>query len=243
MTEVRVVDPVTGGAKGSKPARFDLIPPDVLWELATHYGLGEEKYPSPEPGVMNWQLGYNYSLSYAALQRHLFQWSQGEDFDPETGSHHLIAVMWHATCLRWFQAHGKGNDDISGRVHAARDLAAPEWAEWVGPGGTVSQRVDLTGVVERVTGENVPWSFVSDVPVDDPEAFGVAIMEEGMKANEAAAEHEDELAQSKRQVRRLEYLLADERRVVARLRCLLDQAKEHVNEYKRVDPIRTVDNP
>jgi hypothetical protein len=121
MTEVRVVDPNTGGAKGSKPARFDLIPPDVLWELAEHYGKGEEKYPSPEPGVMNWQLGYNWSLSYAALQRHLFLWSKGEDIDAETGTHHLIAVAWHAFCLRWFQEHGRGTDDIGGRVHARRD--------------------------------------------------------------------------------------------------------------------------
>lgn len=118
MTEVRVVDPNTGGAKGSKPARFDLIPPDVLWELAVHFGKGEEKYPSPEPGIMNWQLGYNWSLSYAALQRHLFLWSKGEDIDEETGTHHLIAVAWHAFCLRWFQEHGMGTDDIGGRVRA-----------------------------------------------------------------------------------------------------------------------------
>ncbi len=113
--ETRVVDPSTGGAKGSKSARFDMIPPEVLWELSEHYGVGEAKYASPQPGVANWQLGYRWSLSYAALQRHLFQWAQGEDFDEETGSHHLVAVIWHATCLRWFQIHDKGTDDISGR--------------------------------------------------------------------------------------------------------------------------------
>lgn len=111
MAEVRVVDPETGGAKGSKLARFDMIPPDVLWELAEHYGVGERKYPSdPDTGQPNWQKGYDWRLSVAALQRHMSQFLQGEDFDEETGSSHLVAVMWHAAALRYFQLHGKGRD-------------------------------------------------------------------------------------------------------------------------------------
>lgn len=113
--EVRVTS-ATGGAKGSKPARFDMIPPDVLFELAEHYGRGEAKYPSdPETGEANWQKGYAWSLSVAALQRHLYAWLAGEDDDPETGSSHLLAVVWHAIALRWWQRHGRGTDDIQGR--------------------------------------------------------------------------------------------------------------------------------
>jgi hypothetical protein len=37
-TEVMITDPKTGAKKGSKPARFDLIPHDALWTLAEHYG-------------------------------------------------------------------------------------------------------------------------------------------------------------------------------------------------------------
>ena len=44
MKEVRVVDPVTGGEKGAKLARFDLIPPEATWALAEHYGKGCAKY-------------------------------------------------------------------------------------------------------------------------------------------------------------------------------------------------------
>ena len=103
-----VTDPDTGGRKGSKMARFDMIPPDVLWELAEHYGRGEAIYPSdPEP---NWQRGYSWRLSVAALHRHLAQWESGEDVDAETGSSHLIAATWHCVALRWFQLHGKGTD-------------------------------------------------------------------------------------------------------------------------------------
>jgi hypothetical protein len=103
-----VTDPNTGGRKGSKLARFDMIPPDVLWELAEHYGRGEAIYPSdPHP---NWQRGYSWRLSVAALHRHLSQWESGEDTDAETGSSHLIAVMWHCVALRWFQLHNRGTD-------------------------------------------------------------------------------------------------------------------------------------
>lgn len=108
--EVKIVDPETGGAKGQKAARFDMIPSDFLWKLAEHYGAGEKKYPSDDRGVANWQRGYDWRLSVAALQRHLHQWLQGEDMDAETGSHHLVAVAWHCIALWWFQKHGKGRD-------------------------------------------------------------------------------------------------------------------------------------
>ena len=109
-SEIRVTDPLTGGAKGSKLARFDMIPPDVLWELAEHMGKGEAKYPADETGLPNWQRGYDWRLSVAALHRHLNAFERGENLDIETGSSHLIAVIWHAMALRWFQLHGKGRD-------------------------------------------------------------------------------------------------------------------------------------
>lgn len=109
-TELRIVDPKTGGEKGQKTARFDMIPSDVLWELAEHYGKGELKYTSQDNGAANWQLGYNWRLSTAALQRHLHQFLMGNDYDEETESSHLIALIWHAVALRWFQLHEKGTD-------------------------------------------------------------------------------------------------------------------------------------
>lgn len=118
MSEVRVTSD-TGGQKGSKPRRFDMIPPDVLAELADHYGKGAAKYPGdPATGEANWQKGYAWSLSAAALQRHLYAWLCGEDTDAETGSSHLIAVVWHCMALRWWQLHGRGTDDLQGRRNA-----------------------------------------------------------------------------------------------------------------------------
>ena len=109
--EIRVTDPTTGGQKGTKLARYDMIPARVLFELAEHYGKGEAKYASDESGKANWRRGYRWSLSYAALQRHLQQWLMGEDIDAETGSNHLVAVIWHAMALRHFQQNNVGTDD------------------------------------------------------------------------------------------------------------------------------------
>lgn len=104
--EVRVTDPDTGGEKGQKVARFDLIPKDFLWAFAEHYGRGAAKYAE-----RNWEKGYKWSLSFAALQRHATALEMGEDIDPETGSHHALAVAWHAASLYAFWNRGLGTDD------------------------------------------------------------------------------------------------------------------------------------
>lgn len=97
IEEIRTVDPDTGGEKGQKITRFDLIPIGPLRELAAHYGKGSKKYED-----RNWELGYLWSLSYQSLMNHLTQFWNGEDYDEETGSKHIIAVAWHAFALAEF---------------------------------------------------------------------------------------------------------------------------------------------
>lgn len=94
MTETRITNPNTGGAKGSKLARYDLVPAEALHQDALLYGIGVTKY-----GDNNWRKGYNYSLSYAAMMRHAQAWWAGQDHDPETGTNHLVNVRWHAATL------------------------------------------------------------------------------------------------------------------------------------------------
>lgn len=91
--EVRSVSS-TGGEKGVKLARFDLIPPRAHRLLAEHYGRGAEKYDDN-----NWRKGYEWGKSVAALERHLNAFKDNEDYDEETGSLHLVAVAWHAFTL------------------------------------------------------------------------------------------------------------------------------------------------
>jgi hypothetical protein len=98
--EIRMVSS-TGAEKGSKLARFDLIPAEPLRILAEHYGRGSLKYAD-----RNWEAGYDWSLSFAALNRHLWAFWGGEDIDPETGSPHMAAVAWHAfTLLEYMRTH------------------------------------------------------------------------------------------------------------------------------------------
>lgn len=123
--EVRVVDPKTGGAKGRKSERTDLLPFFALSELAEHYGRGAAKYEDH-----NWRRGYDWSLSYGALMRHLFAWLRGEDRDPETGSLHTVAVAWHALALVEFQMLDLGTDDRWQAPERKRE-APPASAAWV----------------------------------------------------------------------------------------------------------------
>jgi hypothetical protein len=96
-TEVRIKNETTGGEKGQKLDRFDLIPAEPLRQIAHHYGVGAKKYAD-----RNWELGYNWDLSYGALMRHLNAWWGGEDIDEETGSSHLAAAAFHVLALLEF---------------------------------------------------------------------------------------------------------------------------------------------
>lgn len=104
--EVRIVDPTTGGAKGQKLARYDLLPYEALTTVAEHFGRGAAKY---EP--WNWRKGYAWSLSAGALGRHFAAFMSGEDLDPETGSPHMAAVAFHALALLTFMDEHPELDD------------------------------------------------------------------------------------------------------------------------------------
>lgn len=96
--EVRLTSP-TGGQKGSKLARVDLIPPSVIWEIAEHYGKGASKYDDN-----NWMKGYDWKLSFASAMRHLLKFWMGEDYDDEFDppTKHVVAAAWHCIALAWF---------------------------------------------------------------------------------------------------------------------------------------------
>ena len=66
----------TGGQKGVKLARFDLIPAGPLLRLAEHFGKGAKKYEEHQ-----WRDGYEWSKSYSACLRHLNAFWQGLDYD------------------------------------------------------------------------------------------------------------------------------------------------------------------
>lgn len=120
MNETMIESP-TGGMKGSKLARYGLIPPGPLRALAEHFGRNSERFGGKYPD-RNWERGYSWSLAYDALLRHLQAWWAGESLDYHSltdeqvemglpSAHHLDAVIWHAMVLRHFADRYPEYDD------------------------------------------------------------------------------------------------------------------------------------
>lgn len=103
--EVRVTSD-TGGQKGSKDARIGSLDPLALMEVAKVAGFGEKKYAR-----LNYMKGYEWSLSYDAMQRHLHAFWSGEDLDPESGLPHLAHAAWHCLALMAFMREHPNYDD------------------------------------------------------------------------------------------------------------------------------------
>lgn len=107
--EVRVIDPKTGGEKGRKLAQLGALDPQAIMRVAEVAGFGAEKYAR-----YNFAKGYDWSLSYDALQRHLHAFWGGEDVDRESLLPHLAHAAWHCLALLTFLQRGRGTDD---RLH------------------------------------------------------------------------------------------------------------------------------
>ena len=105
MTEVRSVSS-TGGEKGTKEEAYHLLPVEAMAKVARHYGIGARKYDDH-----NWRRGYEWSKSYAAMQRHANAFWSGEDIDEETQSPHMAAVAFHALTLLTFMDEQPDFDD------------------------------------------------------------------------------------------------------------------------------------
>jgi hypothetical protein len=106
--ETIITDESTGGQKGDKPSRYDLIPAYPLDNVARAYGYGASKY-APQ----NWRKGYKWSLSFAALMRHAWAFWRGEDNDPESGLPHLAHAAFHClTMMEFTETHTKLDDRV-----------------------------------------------------------------------------------------------------------------------------------
>lgn len=167
MSEVRVVNATTGGEKGSKLARFDLVPVGPLTKLAEHYGKGAEKYAD-----RNWERGYDWSLSYAALMRHVTAFWSGEDIDPENGMPHMAAVAFHAFALLEFMETRVWLDDRPTSQQVTDEnpefLAAKEGTD-LGPIGLERKWRDehVAALRQRIAREQSQSIYKADVRVTD----------------------------------------------------------------------------
>lgn len=130
----------TGGEKGVKLARFELLPAGPLAEVASRFGLGAMKYDH-----RNWERGYEWGKSFGALMRHAQAFWDGEDdddlgeeafraagLDPEDfkvdgripGSAHLAGVAFHALALmEWSATHPEFDDRVNSSKRAQKKAA------------------------------------------------------------------------------------------------------------------------
>ncbi len=105
-----------GRKDDSEKVRMDLIPPEVIFALATVLTFGATKY-----AARNWEKGMTWGRVFGALMRHMWAWWGGKapttksflfgDLDTETNYSHL----WHAICclafLITYEERGVGTDD------------------------------------------------------------------------------------------------------------------------------------
>jgi hypothetical protein len=96
----------TGGQKAEKPSKLGYIDPNSLFSLGEVAGHGALKYEK-----FNYLKGYDWSLSFNAMMRHLLQFWAGEDLDAESGLPHTSHAAFHALALTAFIQRGIGKDD------------------------------------------------------------------------------------------------------------------------------------
>jgi len=90
----------------NKP-RISDVPPVALFALGAAMSDGANKY-----GRFNWrQTGATSSVFYDAMQRHLAQWYDGEDFADDSKVHHLAHIMASCAILMDCEHQGSLKDD------------------------------------------------------------------------------------------------------------------------------------
>ena len=127
-SETITTDPETGGRKGKKLAQVGALDPVSLYHVAEVAGYGADKY-----APFNYLKGYDFSLSYDALQRHLQKFWMGETVDPESGLQHLGHAAWHCLTLLSFTLRGVGTDDRPPSFEAMLEQARSCHAASVAP--------------------------------------------------------------------------------------------------------------
>jgi len=106
LADVPAAEATVGLRYDAGKPMFELLPPEGLIALAHHYEIGARKYAS-----RNWEKGMNWTKPFACMMRHAWKWMRGEEFDDETGSHHMICVVWNALAIYTYHVRRTGTDD------------------------------------------------------------------------------------------------------------------------------------
>lgn len=91
------------GEAGKKKCPMHLLPPFAIKQTAWVHGLGARKY-----GPWNWRKDKVEAMTYVgAILRHLAEWSERQDNDPESGFSHLAHIA--ASCNILMDAENQGS--------------------------------------------------------------------------------------------------------------------------------------
>ncbi|MCY0910861.1 dATP/dGTP diphosphohydrolase domain-containing protein [Massilia antarctica] len=94
-------------AIGVKKAPLSVVPMGVVAEIGVAMLEGASKY-----GRHNYRaMGVRSSVYFDATMRHLIDWWEGEDMDPESGMSHITKALSSLTVLRDAQMQGMCTDD------------------------------------------------------------------------------------------------------------------------------------
>lgn len=109
----------------TKPG-MSAVPANVLAEIGAAMQKGAAKY-----GRHNWRrAGVAASVYYDAALRHLFQWWEGEDIDPDSGLPHVVQAVAGLIVLRDAVSRGMVKDDrpeatAAGWLRALAEASGP----------------------------------------------------------------------------------------------------------------------
>lgn len=113
IPEVKATNPKE--AIGSAKLDFSLVPSSAVAYMATAFTEGALKY-----GAYNWRAaGVRASTYYAAVNRHLTKWWNGENFDPKTRVHHLANAQACLAILLDAELVDMLNDDRPPKAYMA----------------------------------------------------------------------------------------------------------------------------
>lgn len=112
MTNDTVKDTNPKDAVGVKKVPMSTVPAPVLMEVGLAMLEGARKY-----GRHNYRAaGVRASVYYDACMRHMMDWWEGEDIDPDSGLSHITKAIATLTVLRDSMIRQNWDDDRPPRV-------------------------------------------------------------------------------------------------------------------------------
>lgn len=82
------------------------VDPEFILGIADILTASMEKYEK-----FNWKKGIDYSVPYDSCQRHLLKFMKGENYDDESGKHHLLHAAVNLMFLYYYSQNLEEFDD------------------------------------------------------------------------------------------------------------------------------------